>query len=58
MPEIFTEVRTAFNALSRAACSPLAVLRNAVVAQCKGDQEPQFGATARLLDAVVALDKA
>ena len=58
MPAILTEVRTALIALSCVARPPLAVLRNAVVAQCKGDQEPQFTATARLLDAVVALDKA
>ena len=58
MPAILTEARTALDVFSGAARPKLARLCAAVVAQCNSDSEPQFGATARLLDAVVALDKA
>lgn len=58
MTEILVNVRAALDALSHAARPPLATLHHSIVAHCLGDEEPQFGATARLLEAVVALEKA
>lgn len=58
MDAMLTRVRAAFDALSRVARPQVAILYAAVVAQCHGDQEPLFGATASLLNAVAALEKA
>lgn len=58
MPVILTDVRAAFDEVSRLTQSPLTLLHAAVVAQCRGDQEPVFGATARLLESVCSLKKA
>ena len=53
-----TDVRAAADDLSRLARPLTATLHEAVVALCQGDQEPVFGSTARLLNAVAALERA
>lgn len=52
-----TDVRAALDALSLAIRPQLSALHTAVVAQCKGDEEPLFAATANLLEAVCTLEK-
>jgi len=58
MTVLLTDARAALDVLSRAARPQIAILYAAAVAQCQGDQEPLFGATATLLNAVAALEKA
>lgn len=58
MAAILTDVRAAFDTLSRIARPQIAILSAAVIPLCQGDQDPLFSATASLLNAVSVLEKA